>query len=71
MTIVTSQGACNGVSQAECEAVTVIKLWNWLLSGLTALSSYPGNPMSNQTPVLDLVLTLAHFRCSIKAAELN
>lgn len=67
----TSKGACDGVSQPECEAVTVIKLENWLLSGLYALSSFPRNPMSNQTPLLDLVLTLAHFRCSINVAELN
>ena len=49
----------------------MIKLWNQLLSGLCALSSYPRNPMSNQTPVLDWILTLAHFKCSINAAELN
>ena len=49
----------------------MVKLWNWLLSGLYALSSYPRNPMSNQMPLLDWSLTLTRFRCSINAAELN
>lgn len=37
------------------------------LSVLQALSSYPRNPM----PLLDLILILANFRCSINVAELN
>lgn len=71
MTVTTCKGACDGGSQAERGAVTVIKLWNPLLSGLCALNSYPRNAMWTQTPFLHLILTLAHFRWSLNVAEIK
>ena len=50
----------------------MIKLWNQLLSEFVCLEllSQKSHVKSNAC-VLDWILTLAHFKCSINAAELN
>ena len=52
MTSMTSEGAwSDGVSQAE----------RGTSCGVVCLGSHRRNPMSNQVPLLHLILTLAHF----------